>query len=63
MVLRSVDGGKHWESPYVYPTSIMSQIECSTPLDRDTVYAGGQSNCFMLISLEREELEGRYHSN
>ena len=55
MIMRSVDGGKHWEKPFIYPTTIISQIDYTTPLDRDTVYAGGMSNSYFLMSTNKGE--------
>ncbi len=53
LIMRSVDGGSHWEKPYTFPTEFFSQIDYTTQLDRDTVIAIGMSNPNILLSTDR----------
>jgi photosystem II stability/assembly factor-like uncharacterized protein len=53
MIMRTIDAGKTWENPFIYPTTVISQVDHTTPLDRDTIYAGGISNCYFLTSTNK----------
>lgn len=53
MIMRTIDGGKTWEKPFIYPTIQINLIDKSTSLDRDTIYAAGASNNFILMSTNR----------
>ena len=53
IIIRTTDGGKSWESPFYFQYGI-EWIRYSTPLDRDTVFAGGGTlNQKILISADR----------
>ncbi|MBS1904043.1 MAG: T9SS type A sorting domain-containing protein [Bacteroidetes bacterium] len=53
MIMRSTDGGKSWEQPFVFPTIKINDVTMTTDLDRDTIYAGGFSNHNLLVSTDR----------
>jgi photosystem II stability/assembly factor-like uncharacterized protein len=53
LIMRSIDGGKTWERPFIFHTDTISQVGYSTPLDHDTIYAGGQSNNQYLVSTDK----------
>ncbi|MBS1902589.1 MAG: T9SS type A sorting domain-containing protein [Bacteroidetes bacterium] len=53
LIMRSTDGGVTWEKPSIYPTSKISYVTKTTPLDRDTIYADGFSNFNILFSTDR----------
>jgi hypothetical protein len=53
LIMRSIDGGNHWEHPFIYPTIQISQVDYTTRLDRDTICASGISNYNFLISTDR----------
>jgi photosystem II stability/assembly factor-like uncharacterized protein len=53
MIMRTINGGKSWEKPFIWPTEVISQVDKTTPLERDTIFAAGQSNSYYLISTDR----------
>ena len=53
LIIRSLDGGKHWEKPFTFPNIYFTQIEYTTDMNRDTVIAVGHSANHILLSTDR----------
>ncbi len=52
-IVRTVDGGKHWERPFTSVSSVI-KISAMTPLDRDTVIAAaGSGDYYTYLSTDR----------
>lgn len=49
LIIRSVDGGKHWEQPTTFRNSLID-IRYTTPLNHDTVLAGGWGGSKIIVS-------------
>ncbi|MBS1902810.1 MAG: T9SS type A sorting domain-containing protein [Bacteroidetes bacterium] len=53
-IIRTVDGGKHWGTPYVCRSYWYGGgTTCSTPLTSDTVIAGGNAHSSLFVSFDR----------
>lgn len=52
-IIRSTDGGKSWEQPWVFPTQQFARISYVSAIDRDTIFATGGSNSHYLVSTDR----------
>ncbi|MEI8135227.1 MAG: T9SS type A sorting domain-containing protein [bacterium] len=53
-IQRSIDGGQSWEEPVTFPTDRITQIDYTTSLDRDTIFAAGlYSNNYLLLSTDK----------
>jgi len=53
LIVRSIDGGQHWEKAYTFETIYFDQISHTTQLDRDTVLAIGSAVPNVLLSTDR----------
>ncbi|MEP7234018.1 MAG: T9SS type A sorting domain-containing protein [Ignavibacteriota bacterium] len=53
VVVRSVDGGLHWEKPWIFPDP--SQIVYLSPVGRDTIIAAGTNKYHILMSFNHGE--------
>ncbi|HYM20176.1 MAG TPA: T9SS type A sorting domain-containing protein [Candidatus Kapabacteria bacterium] len=53
MIMRTTNGGNSWEKPFIYPTIKIGQVDQTTTLDRDTIYAAGLENYNFLRSTDR----------
>lgn len=51
-IMRTVNGGKSWEKPWIFPTEYLAQIEHITSPNRDTIFAGGVYVSNYLISTD-----------
>lgn len=52
LMMRSADGGKSWGDPILFP-GVVSSVSGMTPIDRDTIFAWGNSTNKIFISNDR----------
>jgi photosystem II stability/assembly factor-like uncharacterized protein len=52
-IMRSVDGGKTWEKPWVFKTDTLARIKHLTSTRRDTIFAGGGDLSHYLMSTDK----------
>lgn len=53
LIMRTTDGGKTWEKPWIFPWTKLAYLRHITSLVRDTIYAAGGDHRHYIYSVDR----------
>jgi photosystem II stability/assembly factor-like uncharacterized protein len=52
IIMRSLDAGRTWEKPWIFPTSVLARVREVSSIDRDTIFAAGGDNRHYIMSTD-----------